>query len=119
MSPICGGNVAAAGWSVLSLNREANVWRTACKASAFKIYRFLEVYSENCSQLHRLWRHEGRASARAPRRFASVGSRPVDSGLLWLSAAFLERLFLGMTAGPARPDTAGRPQLRLSQRLVH
>ena len=102
---IRGGNVLAAVWSVLSLNRGPNVWRAECETSAFKIDRFLEVYSENSSQRRRLWRHGGRTSARAPRWSARgrFGAR------LWASVAFLRPVLLGMTVGPLRCGVQGRP----------
>lgn len=57
---------------MLSPHWVQNVWRTDCKASAFTIYRFLEVYSENSSQHRRLWRHAGRTNSHTAPRSAAL-----------------------------------------------
>lgn len=81
----------AAGWSVLSPELGLNVWRTECEGLAFKIYRFLEVYSENCPLHRRLWRHGGRTnSLRAPSAARCVALSPLGARLL---VAFFRRRF--------------------------
>lgn len=72
----------AAVWSVSSPEWDPNVWRTECKGLAFKIYRFLEVYSENSSQHRRLWRHTGRTNRCRLFRFVTARGSSV-TGSFW------------------------------------
>lgn len=93
---------------MLSPELELNVWRTECEGLAFKIYRFLEVYSENCSLHRRLWRHGGRTNslrARSAARRVALSPRGAP-----LFAAFLRRrlgLFSRLGLRTAAPSLGG------------
>lgn len=100
---------------MLSPELNLNVWRTECEGLAFKIYRFLEVYSENSPLHRRLWRHGGRTnSLRAPSAARCVALSPLGARLL---AAFFRRRF-GLFSRLIQQHNSTEPRLRFWQRSV-